>query len=266
MKPRRSFLGDIPIATTSVYAEHADGAEDIVFIHMSWGGAWAFANYMNFFAQRGYNCHAVDLRGHGKSGGTVVNATMQDYVDDVRIAVEGLQLANPIFVGHSMGGLVALMCGAQLGGAGVISMDGSPSIEVQKVSEKKTYPKSYKPTDAGMPKNPMQVMRALPDIPFMKLMKMKFSLGVESGVARSERKHGISVPREHLAMPLLFVGAEDGTSLPFGIGIEVARAQAQYYQAPVVRIQNTTHPGLLIGENWPVAARAILQWLQEHNL
>jgi len=91
---------------------------------------------------------------------------------------------------------------------------------------------------------------------------MKMMLGVESGVARSERKKGISVPKESLKAPVLFIGAERGTSLPFGIGIELVRAQAAYYGAPVVEIQGATHPGLLIGKHWKKTAEAVVRWLE----
>ena len=233
---------------------------------MSWGGTWAFKFYMKFFSDAGYNCHALDLRGHGKSGGSVEGTTMQDYVDDVRVVVRNLGTENPIIIGHSMGGLIALMYSAQYGSKGTISLDGSPSLEVQKTSEEKTYPASYTPKDSGMPTNPIKAMLALPDIYPWRLMMMKKMLGVESGVARSERKLGISIPKEKLSMPLLFVGAEKGTSLPFGIGIEKARAQGEYYGAPAIEIRGATHPGLLIGKHWKKCAEAISKWLKENNL
>ncbi|GMQ94919.1 MAG: alpha/beta hydrolase [Patescibacteria group bacterium] len=266
MKEVRKLIGNIPISTVSIFAEKAESAKDIVFIHMSWGDAWIFALYMKFFAQAGYNCHALDLRGHGNSGGTVEGATMQDYVDDVRDVVRGLGIQNPIVIGHSMGGLIALMYSAQYGSSATVSLDGSPGLEAQKTNEEKTYPKSYTPTDSGMPTNPMKAMVALPDIYPWRLMKMKKKLTVESGIARSERKRGISVPKEKLGQPLLFIGAEKGTSLPFGIGIEKARAQAKYYNAPVVEIKNASHPGLLIGKHWRESAQAILDWLRDNNL
>lgn len=266
MERIHKLIGDAPISTTSILAEKTNNSRDIIFIHMSWGGAWAFNLYMKFFAQAGYNCHAFDLRGHGNSGGTVKGTTMQDYVNDTRTVVEGIGMQNPIVVGHSMGGLIALMYSAQYDSAATISLDGSPSLEAQKTSEEKTYPESYTPKDAGMPTNPMKAMFTLSDIYPWRLMKMKKMLRVESGVARSERKRGISVPKEKLTQPLLFVGAEKGTSLPFGIGIEKMRNQAEYYKAPVVEIRGASHPGLLIGKHWKKSAKAIFGWLKENNL
>ncbi len=264
MKITTKNIGNIPIATASITPVGA--TKDIIFIHMSWGGLWAFNYYMNFFADAGYSVHALDLRGHGKSGGTVEKTTMQDYVDDVDTAVQGLGLVNPIVVGHSMGGLIALMYSAQHPSSATISLDGSPSLEAQKTSEEKTYPDSYTPQDSGMPANPFKAMMALPDMYPWRLVKLKKNLGVESGVARSERKRGVSISKENLTAPLLFVGAEKGTSLPFGIGIEKARAQAEYYDAPIIEIKGASHPGILMGKYWKKSAQAILDWLGKNNL
>lgn len=231
---------------------------------MSWGGAWAFMHYVEFFAKQGFAVYALDLRGHGKSGGTVEGATMQNYVEDVRTITDHFQLDNPLVVGHSMGGLIALMYASQYPIHGVVAIDASATQETQGTSEEVVYPASYTPMDAGMPSDPQMVMQALSDIEPSMLMKMKDMLGVESGVARSERKKGISVPKESLNGPAFFIGAQLGTSVPFGIGIEKARAQAEYYDAPVAEIADATHPGLLVGKHWEMAAQAILDWI--HSL
>lgn len=254
-------FGALPIAGVALKTKNKESLGDIMFVHMSWGGAWAFEKYMKFFASAGYNTYAVDMRGHGDSGGMVEGATMQDYVEDVRLAVISFGLDNPVVVGHSMGGLVALMYAAQHKTKTTIILDGSPSLEVQKTSEEKQYEPLYTPQDSGMPSNPFQSMKLLPDMYPWNLMKLKFNLKFESGVARSERKLGISVPKEKILPPLLFIGAELGTSLPFGIGIEKSRAQAEYYDAPIVEIKGATHPGLLIGKHWKKAVEAILDFL-----
>ena len=118
--------------------------------------------------------------------------------------------------------------------------------------------------DSGMPTDPMAVMKALPDIPPEKLMEMKEMLGVESGTARSERKLGISVPKETLSIPLLFVGGELGESVPFGIGIRTTQSMADYYDKEVIEIKGATHPGILLGEHAMEAAQKIEGWIAKH--
>ena len=79
----------------------------LLFVHGSYCGAWIWADrFLPFFAQQGYDCHALSLRGHGGSEGAVDWASLADYVADVVSAVDGLD-RPPVLVGHSMGGLVA---------------------------------------------------------------------------------------------------------------------------------------------------------------
>jgi alpha-beta hydrolase superfamily lysophospholipase len=62
-------------------------------------------------AKAGFAVYALDLRGHGKSGGErLYAAKMIDYVDDVRAAVELAKTrhSQPIFMlAHSAGGVIA---------------------------------------------------------------------------------------------------------------------------------------------------------------
>lgn len=238
----------------------------VVLVHGSWGSSAMWMGYAQFLSRKGWDVYALDLRGHGKSGGDVAGATMEDYAADVAQAASDHKLENPIIIGHSMGGLVVLMYAAEHGAKAVVAIDPSPTREVQGPGEKKEYPSVYSPMDAGMPTDPMEIMGAFPDIPQETLMKMKDMLGMESGVARSERKLGISVPKERLTMPVLFVGGEHGESVPFGIGIKTAQAMAEYYGNEVIEIKGATHPGILMGEHAMIAAEKIEAWIAERAL
>lgn len=233
----------------------------LLLVHGSFGSSSMWMAYTDVFARRGWDVYALDLRGHGKSGGPVAGTTMSDYAADVRRAAEEHGLVNPVVMGHSMGALVTLMYAAAHGAKAVVAIDPSPTKEVQGTGEKKEYASAYSPMDAGMPADPMAVMQALPDVPLEMLMKLKDMLGMESGMARSERKLGISVPKEKLPMPVLFVGGELGESVPFGIGIRTARAMADYYGKDVAEIKGATHPGILIGEHAMEAVASIERWL-----
>ena len=72
-------------------------------LHGLWHGRWAWENWSARFAKNGYECHAVDLRGHGDSDGTIRTARLRDYIEDARRAVAALP-EPPILVGHSLGG------------------------------------------------------------------------------------------------------------------------------------------------------------------
>jgi pimeloyl-ACP methyl ester carboxylesterase len=83
-------------------------AVPILFVHGAWHGAWCWEkNFMPYFAENGYDCYALSLRGHGGSERPKRFRFMRisDYVADVAEAVGRLPEV-PIIVGHSMGGLV----------------------------------------------------------------------------------------------------------------------------------------------------------------
>jgi pimeloyl-ACP methyl ester carboxylesterase len=74
-------------------------------LHGLWHASWAWENWSNRLAEHGYDCYAVDLRGHGGSEGDVRTARLRDYAHDARRAVDALP-ARPILIGHSLGGVL----------------------------------------------------------------------------------------------------------------------------------------------------------------
>ena len=91
-------------------APQSPGCPPILFVHGSYCGAWVWAEqFMPYFAEAGFTSFAVSLRGHGESEGRFNQASLDDYVDDVRSAIDKLG-GNCILVGHSMGGLVVQHC------------------------------------------------------------------------------------------------------------------------------------------------------------
>ncbi|HEY5531583.1 MAG TPA: alpha/beta fold hydrolase [Candidatus Anoxymicrobiaceae bacterium] len=80
----------------------------VLFIHGAWLGAWCWEeNFMPYFAERGFDCYAFSLRGHGASDceGYFHLTGCDDYVADLAEVVEQLG-TDPVLIGHSMGGLV----------------------------------------------------------------------------------------------------------------------------------------------------------------
>lgn len=98
-----------------VIERHPDGKAKplpLLFIH----GAWVDSSYwdvhfMPFFAENGYHCYALSLRGHGKSLNIkAMNFTgLNDYIADVAQVAARIQQehgVHPVVIGHSMGGYI----------------------------------------------------------------------------------------------------------------------------------------------------------------
>lgn len=95
--------------------ENPKGA--IALVHGICHGAWCWENFINFFADHGYQCYAISLPGHGGSGGKehLQEYRLSDYGEAVKEAMKtikedmkshGLRDVNPFLLGHSMGGAV----------------------------------------------------------------------------------------------------------------------------------------------------------------
>lgn len=103
-------------------------APPLLFVHGAFSGAWIWdAKFLPWFAARGWEAHAVSLRGHGNSEGRerLHEFGIADYVDDVLQAADGLS-APPVLIGHSMGGMVVQRALAKRHFAGGVLMASAP--------------------------------------------------------------------------------------------------------------------------------------------
>jgi len=94
------------------YVEHGPpSAAPLVMLH---GGAWRWQEYLSLIPSLGRRWHtyAVDLRGNGRSGWVTGRYRRADFADDNTEFVEQLN-APAVLVGHSIGGVIALMVAAR---------------------------------------------------------------------------------------------------------------------------------------------------------
>lgn len=80
----------------------------LLFVHGAYSAAWIWdRHFLPFFADRGYEAHALSLRGHGTSEGHELLRSwrLRDFVADVEQVAAALP-RSPVLIGHSMGGMV----------------------------------------------------------------------------------------------------------------------------------------------------------------
>jgi pimeloyl-ACP methyl ester carboxylesterase len=80
----------------------------LLFVHGAFSGAWIWDHhYLPWFAERGWQVHALSLRGHGRSEGrkAVRFARLRDYVADVEQVLSDIS-PPPVLIGHSLGGMI----------------------------------------------------------------------------------------------------------------------------------------------------------------
>ena len=240
----------------------------IVFIHGSSGGSWYWHPFMEYFADRGYQCYAVNLRGHGPNPRLpdLGNVTVQDYVADVRGVLD--ELGETIVVGHSMGGAIAQ----------VIAQDAPLKAAVFAASAPVAGVKFHKP-----PMNVWFALHGLKSIPAM-IRKTAIKPGYrvaaksvfncveperqrelwqyltpESATAAVEvLKGSVEAELRDVRIPMLtVVGSEDGTTVP-----EMAREIAEYQGTEFLELPDHGHM-FMIEPGWEQCAERIEHWFTQ---
>jgi pimeloyl-ACP methyl ester carboxylesterase len=99
-------------AVTLNYLDYGHpSAAPLVMLH---GGAWRWQEYLSLIpslAQR-WHVHALDLRGNGRSGWVSDTYRLLDFAEDNAAFVRRLN-GPAVVVGHSLGGVIALMLAAR---------------------------------------------------------------------------------------------------------------------------------------------------------
>lgn len=243
----------------------------ILFVHGSYCAAWIWdEKFMPYFAEQGYSCNAVSLRGHGASEGLLAWASLADYVDDVAKAAAGLG-APPIIIGHSMGGLVVQHVLARQKTAAAVLVSAVPP--------------------SGLASSVMHMTMFSPDVLWQ--LGLLQSLGPEAVspevVRRAFFTDGTSVQVVHNLLPrlqaeshriaaelmapaqptppadripVLVLGGDADIFLP----ASAFRETATFFGGDMEILKGAPHGLMIDPQWWQPAADAILAWLAGKNL
>jgi 3-oxoadipate enol-lactonase len=84
-------------------------ASTLVFIHGAFGSHRLWDRQVPFFSSLSYRVLTLDVRGHGSSFKPRAGYELDRMVEDVRALLEHLKITTAVFVGSSMGGVIAQM-------------------------------------------------------------------------------------------------------------------------------------------------------------
>ena len=242
----------------------------LLFVHGELTGSWVWERYLSYFASRGWEGHALNLRNHYWSETADIAATdFETYVEDVVSVMEKLG-PNTVCVGHGMGGLLILKAAERHPVGAIVLLDSELPRDLRppvRPHELREIPDIYGRDHIGWETLPEKLQRENRDLTIDDVIRLQHLFGQkphESGMARREILEGIAIDRARLAgVPILVVGAGlDGTSSATG-----AERLADWLGGTYEPFGAHSHYGLIIGEqSFQQVADGVRAFLESHRL
>ena len=225
-------------------------------------GSWVFESLLPLIAARGHHASAISFRGHAPLSPLpdIGRQSLNDYRDDAAAAARALD--RPILIGHSMGGLVALMLAAEGLARAAILLSPAPSrgisvlgpailARMARYLPALLFSRAYLPTDADLD---ALVLNMVPEDQRAAVRKR---LAPDSGRVSREIALGVhKISPEAVHVPLLVVGADHDRFIPLG----VSRRMANKYGASLHIAQSHGH-FLFAEPEWQAQADVVLDWI-----
>lgn len=235
---------------------------NVLCLHGMFAGSWVFERLLPLIAARGYPASALSLRGHPPNAALreIGRQSVTDYCRDATTAARVLD--RPIVIGHSLGGLLALMLAerSQVRAAVLVSPAPARGITVLSGQLLRRMIRYLPPMLLSRPFLPRDAdldALVLNRVPELERSGIRSRLVADSGRAAREVALGtIKVEHRAFLAPMLIVGAEDDQFIPVG----VARQMAERYGARLHVAQGHGH-FLFAEPDWEREVNVILDWI-----
>lgn len=261
MKPRKLHTLHRP-------AKQANGHPPLLFVHGGYihADCWDM-NFLPYFSASGYDCHAINLSGHGASEGIedLDSYGIDDYAGDLRQLAA--QLATPpVLIGHSMGALVVQRYLEKGTAAAAILMAPVPTTGTigcgvrQACRHPDFMVEAMRAVEGKYTRHTARLMREVyfsPDVSAEEFAAFKPLVHPESLTAVLEMMAlPWRLPLRHAKIPALVMGGEFDALFPANQLHFVACG----WQADISVIPRAGHM-LMMEPQWPTAAAQIDHWI-----
>jgi pimeloyl-ACP methyl ester carboxylesterase len=254
----------------SWFPERRSRRKPLVLIHGELAGSWLWERWLGYFARRGWEGHALNLRNHHWSAtADPTTLTFESYTDDVAAAITRIG-PNAVVVGHGMGGLLALAAAGHAPHSALVLLSPEPPAGVRpppRTHQLREIPDVYGKELIGWATLPEKLVRDQRDLSIDDVLRIQHLLGQkphESGAARRAMIAGIAIDRTLLPdTPRLVIGAGLDSQVPEPIAEQVA----DWLDAEYEPFGAHSHYGLVIGEaSYLQVAERVRAFLEAHRL
>ena len=263
-------LHDRGIYIESWLPERRSRRKPLLFIHGELAGSWLWERYLGYFAARGWEGHAINLRNHYWSQ-TADPATLSfdTYTEDVVASIERFG-SGAVVVGHGMGGLLALKAAERMPMAGLVLLASELPLELRtpaRSHELREIPEVYGKSLIGWETLPERLLRDDRDLTLADVLRIQHLLGQkphEAGAARRQILAGVPVDRRAvLDTPRLVIGA----GLDRTVSLDDSERLAVWLDATYEPFAAHSHYGLVVGESsFQQVADAVRAFLETNRL
>jgi pimeloyl-ACP methyl ester carboxylesterase len=263
-------LHDRGIYIESWLPERRSRRKPLMFIHGELAGSWLWERYLGYFASRGWEGHALNLRNHFWSQtADPTTLSFDTYVEDVVAALDRLG-PTTVAIGHGMGALLALKAAERVAISGLVLLAPDLPRDLRQPArqhELREIPEVYGRSVIGWETLPEKLVRDDRDLTLADVLKIQHLLGQkphESGAARRQVLAGVPVDRRVVAeVPRLVIAA----GLDRTVSLDAAERLAEWLGAEFEPFGAHSHFGLVAGEHSHAqVAEAIRVFLETHRL
>jgi pimeloyl-ACP methyl ester carboxylesterase len=263
-------LHDRGLYIESWLPERRSRRKPLLFIHGELTGSWLWERYLGYFAGRGWEGHALNLRNHHWSQtADPAQLSFDTYTEDVVCALERLG-PSTVIIGHGMGGLLALKAAERMPISGIVVIGPELPRDLRPPArpyELREIPEVYGRSLIGWETLPERLVRDHRDLTLADVLRIQHLLGQkphEAGAARRQVLAGVKVDRRGVeAVPRLVIsGGLDRT-----VATDDAERLASWLDAEFEPFGAHSHYGLVIGENsFQQVAESVRGFLETHRL
>lgn len=240
----------------------------LLFIHGAGGTSRYWKNYLPYFADKGWEVFAINLRGHFPSDReeALAQVTLEDYLADVEKVIDRLDIRNCAVIGHSLGGLIAQKTAESIDSIkALITIASAPPLGI---TLEMNHDLSYSGT----------IIKTLWGMMNMKPVKPTFLMAqqtVLNNIAPDERKavfdmfvaeslyvgyqvaQGFPIDPARIKCPRLVIGCLKDVIAP----ASAEKSLAVFLKADYIEYDQFAHLPML-ENNWDTSAKDIQNWLK----
>ena len=248
------------------------GSTPLLFIHGACHGAWCWEHFLLYFAENGYEAHALSLRGHGASDGheRIRWIGTAEYLEDVTDVASRLS-SPPVLNGHSMGGYFIQKYLETHTAPAAVLLASLPVTGMLKMIARNAFCHPWQALKCHLTLNRYALVETpdlfrdamfSPDIPAATLNRYYARLENESYMASLEATF-FKLPRPAKVgpLPILVLGAENDALF----SREEIESTARAYKTEAEFFPNMAHD-MMLESGWQNVAKRILTWLRKKKL